>query len=123
MPIKEPDFNWDVETLLGEVDCPCCGSEIWVEIRGHGFWCEQCNTQISDIRPPGGDSGYIVEFSTDATWTNKAKRIPEADNLKMSAKFLGTLTPELYWFSVWDEPEEGKAKELDFEPVGEKLTP
>lgn len=116
MPVTDPNFAWNIDELINEVDCPCCGCETWVEMRGHGFWCDDCNTQISDVRMPNGDDGYIVEFDPSAAWSGDVTRVPDGDDVKMTAKFLGSSSPELYWFAAYADGED-----VSFTPVGEKL--
>lgn len=101
MPIKEYPHTWNVDALFDEIRCPCCGGDVWIEQRGNGFWCDNCNAQVTKIREPVGDQGYVVEFDDSCVWTSHSKKtFPE--NAVVSAKYLGVNNPELYWFSVRD---------------------
>ena len=120
MPVVETDDTH--ADAFDVIECPCCGSDEWVELVYNGVYCDGCNTQCR-LRETAGDQGFIAEFDSEGyTWNDEGvEPIPETDEYgrRASGKWLGTGGEyHRHWFSAHVEHVDGV--ESEWKPAWER---
>jgi len=111
----ETEKRWS-KKIWEYIRCPVCGCNRWIDIRYHGIFCDNCNTEVN-IKNTTGDRGFVAVFNCEYVNEKGKNIIPK--QCEVIAKYLGydEVGYDLYWIWCYKETGDGIIEIDEWKPI------